>query len=203
MALASWRWGCRRCGGCCCACCCRARGCCTETLAFGAFALAHTRSHPRGPGERRPRDIGIEINNKVQRVREGGGLIDVEGLAGVSHSPARGGGVRGKEAELQPQASAPPPGHRVSSWRACARGCQDSYPFSPLPLLLFSLNFLGLSDEQSWEDWWGVKNPRPQTMVGKRLASPPHPVFAPGLGAVYCLLSRGCLTAKPCAGLGS
>lgn len=56
---------------------------------------SHTRSHPRGPGERRPRDIRIEISNKVQGVREEG-LIDVEGLAGVSHSPERRGGVRGR-----------------------------------------------------------------------------------------------------------
>lgn len=108
LALASWRWGCRRCRGCCCACCCcRAQSCRTETPAFGAFVLAHTRSHPRGPGERRPRDIGIEINNKVQRVREGGGLIDVEWLARVSHSPTREGGKGGKRrsssAETRPR----------------------------------------------------------------------------------------------------
>lgn len=42
-----------------------------------------------------------------------------------------------------------------------------------------------------------------KAMVGKRLANPPYPVFVPGLGAVYCMLARGCLTAKLSAGLGS
>lgn len=44
-----------------------------ETQAFGAFALIHTRSHPRRPGERSPGATALEINNKVQRVRGGGG----------------------------------------------------------------------------------------------------------------------------------
>lgn len=44
-----------------------------QTRAFGAFALIHTRSHPRGPGERSPGATALEINNKVQRVRGGGG----------------------------------------------------------------------------------------------------------------------------------
>ena len=36
---------------------------------------------------------------------------------------------------------------------------------------------------------------------GKSLVIPPPPVFVPGLGAVYCPLAGGGLTAKPSAGL--
>lgn len=202
MALASWRWGCRRCGGSCCACCCRGRGCCTETPAFGAFALAHTRSHPRGLGERRPRDIGIEINNKVQRVR-GGGLIDVEGLAGVSHSPAPRGGVRGKGAELQRRALAPPPGRLVGSRCACAHGCQGSCLFPPLPLLFSYSLFLALVTSGAGKagSLSEIHSHKAMLGVGEGLARPPHPVFVRVLGAVYCPLARGGLMARPSADL--
>lgn len=145
LALASWRWGCRRCGGCCCACCCRGRECCTETPAFGASALAHTRSHPRESGERRPRDIGIEINNKVRRVREGGGLIDVEGLARVSHSPARRGGVRGRRRSFSTEPWPRPQGAALGR-SARARGAARSLAH----FLLYPCCFL---TRFSWHEW--------------------------------------------------
>lgn len=68
LALASWCWGCcRRCGGCCCAWCRRGLGW-TETPAFGAFVLAHTRSQPpesRGRGVR-----AISVLRLITRCRE-------------------------------------------------------------------------------------------------------------------------------------
>lgn len=194
LALASWRWGCRRCGGCCCACYCRGPSCYTETPAFGAFALAHTRSHPRRPGERRPRDIGIEINNKVRSVREG--LIDVEGQAGVSHSPVRRGGVRGKR-----RSSSAAPWLRPLT-AELGRGARARKAASGLPhFLLHCFCFLILF---SWLVWSSArkagrilkKHTYPQ-MAGKRLANSPRLVFVNGIGAVYCTLS-----VKPSPGLG-
>lgn len=62
-------------------------------LSVPSLALTHVHT-PEGRGRGVRAISGIEINNKVHRVREEG-LIDVEGLAGVSHSPAPRGGVRG------------------------------------------------------------------------------------------------------------
>lgn len=95
-----------------------------------ALARSHTFTPP-GPGERRPRDIGIEINNKVQRVREER-LIDVEGLAGVSHSPEALGWGEGKEAGLPCPAGSP------ASWGRCACARARAGARRPACFLLYS-----------------------------------------------------------------
>ncbi|XP_072666118.1 uncharacterized protein [Canis lupus baileyi] len=97
LALASGRRGCCRRGACCCACRCRARGCRRRRRrsgtpgsgAFGAFAPAPTFTTPRA-GERRPREVGIGINNK--RPAELGGLAGRH--TSTSTEPCCGGGRR-------------------------------------------------------------------------------------------------------------
>ena len=69
------------------------------------------------------------------------GLIDVEGLAGVSHSPERRGGVREKEEKLHRPALATPPGRR--SW-SCARARARAAAWGPYYFLLYSYCFLTL-----------------------------------------------------------
>lgn len=200
LALASWRWVCRRCGGCCFACYCRGRGCYTETPAFGAFAIPHTRSHPRGPGERHPRDIGIEINNKVQRVREEG-LIDVEGLAGVSHSPAPRGGVRERRRSSSAAPWPRPLGGALVLVRVRVKR-PGSLLFSLL-LVLFSYSlFSSLVSSRAGKAGRVLKTHIHKSMAGRRLANPPLPVLVRGLGAFYSTFAKGGLTAKPSADLG-
>lgn len=69
----------------------------------------------------------------MQRVREEG-LIDVEGLAGVRHSPEPWGGVRGGGGAPRAPAWAPPP-----EAGARARRGQGTRLFSPLLLAVFFL----------------------------------------------------------------